>query len=126
MCNKQYTDYITLKRHKASTHEGVRYLCDQCDYQATQPGNLKKHKTKVHEGLRYPCDQCNIYPLKNSESLRKHKASVHEGVRYQCDKCDFKATTKSSLTRHTENLHNRTKSVACFKNKLEELYASLT
>ena len=32
-----------LKDHKLTVHEGVEYVCDQCDYQTSQKGQLKKH-----------------------------------------------------------------------------------
>ena len=30
-------------------NEGVKYACDQCDYQATQQGNLTRHIQNMHE-----------------------------------------------------------------------------
>ena len=42
----------SLKRHKESKHEGIRYPCDQCGYAATTVSNLKQHKESKHEGIR--------------------------------------------------------------------------
>ena len=33
----------TLRIHKKSKHEGIRYDCHLCDYKATQKGDLKRH-----------------------------------------------------------------------------------
>jgi len=33
-----------VKNHQKSQHEGVRYSCNQCEYQATSQVNLKKHQ----------------------------------------------------------------------------------
>merc|ERR1712082_589801 len=50
--------FMFLKKHKESVHEGVKYQCNQCHYQATQQSSLKKHKESVHEGVKYQCNQC--------------------------------------------------------------------
>ena len=57
-----------------SKHEGERYSCNQCDYQAKKRKYLKQHQKSIHEGLRYSCNHCpedtvahdsEIYRLKN-------------------------------------------------------------
>ena len=48
MCDKRYTHTNHLRTHKASEHEGVRYPCDQCYYQAKQKGHLRSHIKKQH------------------------------------------------------------------------------
>ena len=71
-----------LTGHIQTKHEGVRYDCDQCDYQATQQGNLTVHIQTKHEGVRYACDQCDQQFTRKS-SLTSHNQSKHEGVKYQ-------------------------------------------
>ena len=44
----------TLAQHKREVHEGVKYPCGQCNYQATSKGNQTRHKRAVHEGVNYP------------------------------------------------------------------------
>ena len=51
----------SLDRHKRSVHEGMKYPCGQCEYQATTKENLDRHKRSVHEGIKYPCQQCEYY-----------------------------------------------------------------
>ena len=41
---------INLKTHQQSDHEGKKYQCGSCDFQAKQSGNLKTHQKSVHEG----------------------------------------------------------------------------
>ena len=36
-----------------SKHEGVKYLCEQCDYKATRCGNVLRHIEFKHEGVKY-------------------------------------------------------------------------
>ena len=49
----------SLKRHKESVHKGVKYNCNECEYQASQNSDLKAHKESVHEGVK---DKCNKLP----------------------------------------------------------------
>ena len=35
--------------HDVSEHEGIKYPCNQCDYQATERGNLQKHIHRKHQ-----------------------------------------------------------------------------
>ena len=58
-------------------HEGVKYACDQCEYQASWQGNLKKHIDLKHEGVKYACDQCD-YQATQKGSLKAHIDSKHE------------------------------------------------
>ena len=48
-----------LFQHIKSKYEGVKYACDQCDYQATQQSYLKYHIKSKHEGVKYACNQCH-------------------------------------------------------------------
>ena len=45
-------------KHYRSKHEGARYPCQQCDYQATLKPNLKTHVDMIHEGIKHMCSQC--------------------------------------------------------------------
>ena len=46
-------DFKTLRSnyfegHKQAKHEGIKYDCNACEYQATTRGNLNRHKLKYH------------------------------------------------------------------------------
>ena len=45
--------FSALFKHIKSKHDGVKYACDKCDYQATQQGNLRTHMKSKHEGVKY-------------------------------------------------------------------------
>ena len=47
-----------LKTHIQAKHEGVKYACNQCDYQATQQAHLTTHIQAKHEDVIYACNQC--------------------------------------------------------------------
>ena len=43
-CGKVYTTKGDMRKHYRSKHEGIKYPCNQCDYQATQQNFLEIHK----------------------------------------------------------------------------------
>ena len=47
-CGKEFTEKGHMLRNYRSKHEGIKYPCNQCDYQATQQGDLKKHIQRKH------------------------------------------------------------------------------
>ena len=53
-----------LRVHVESQHEGVKYACSQCPYQAKQQTHLIEHKRSIHEGLKrrrpqFGCKMCD-------------------------------------------------------------------
>ena len=34
--------------------DGVRYSCEQCQYQESFPGSLSRHRESLHKGVLYP------------------------------------------------------------------------
>ena len=58
-------------------HEGVKYACDQCDYQATQQGHLTIHIQSKHEGIKYACNWCEQQFSKTS-NLKTHIKKKHK------------------------------------------------
>ena len=73
-------------------------------YPCNQVSTLRKHKQSKHEDIKFPCDKCDyVAPRKNT--LKQHKESMHEGVRYPCDLCDYVATWKSCLNDHKKAKH---------------------
>ena len=37
-----------MKIHNSSIHQGMKYPCNQCDYQATYRSNLSSHVMNMH------------------------------------------------------------------------------
>merc|ERR1712208_162191 len=75
------------------------FHCEQCDYKSHVKANFKAHLQTNHKGI-FACDECDKkFNLKTS--LDCHVKSVHEGIKYNCNYCSFKASTKTSLKRHT-------------------------
>ena len=47
-----YNSRQDLRRHIQSKHEGLRYACNQCEYQASYNSDLRKHIQSQHGGMR--------------------------------------------------------------------------
>ena len=58
----------------------------------------------MHEGVRYPCHQCDFNATQRGDLMR-HIKSQHEGLRFLCDQCDYMATTKGHLMSHIKRKH---------------------
>merc|ERR1712027_129495 len=71
------------------------YYCDKCDYSASKSTSVKYHKQTVHEGLRYACDQCDYKATENG-ALKKHKQTQHENVDFWCHLCDHGASQRKN------------------------------
>ena len=53
LTNDTWKEKYSLKHRKRSV-----FPCDKCEYTAIKNGNLKRHKESSHDGVRYPCDLC--------------------------------------------------------------------
>merc|ERR1712030_226285 len=69
---------------------------DQGDYEHKCKREVKIHEVTMHEGFRYFCDECP-FQAKRRTHLRKHTATKHDETRYFRDQCEFSAINQSSL-----------------------------
>ena len=54
----------------------MKYLYSKCEFQFKEMVSLKEHKEYVHEGIRYTCNQ-GEYQCPNKSNLRKHQLTKH-------------------------------------------------
>ena len=65
---------------------GNRIKCDECDLTFSERGNLNQHKRNIHEGIKYPCHYCD-YQAPRSATLHRHiKAKKHFPRKNQLEK----------------------------------------
>ena len=107
-CGKVFTTEGILLTNIESKHKGIKYPCNQCNYQATQKSTLKRHIASEHEGVKYPCNQCD-YQAKRQHHLQRHIESLHEGVKHPCNQCHHEASSKEGLRRHIQSKHEEIK-----------------
>ena len=68
-----------IKQHQSGillNTKGLKFPCDQFNYQATTKGSLAKHRRVAHEGVRFPCRYCNKQYTRR-EHLTKHQRNLH-------------------------------------------------
>ena len=103
-CQKTDVNRRGLLTHKQTDHQGVKYACDQCDFQTTQQGHLTVHKQSKHEAEKYACNRCDKkFTLQSS--LIRHFKSQHQIVRYACNQCDYQAKLQCYLHQHIKLKH---------------------
>lgn len=110
MCDYTTATPRNLVQHKQSTHEGIRYPCDECDFSALKKSHLFQHKRIKHEGIRYQCDQCEFATGRNHH-LKRHRENKHEGVTYPCPECDYAAGQKGTLMKHIQSRHTNNNAI---------------
>ena len=101
-CQKTYSSNSNLYIHKQTGCVTISTMSNLPAVSYTQTSD--QPTPTVHQGSRYACNQCD-YQAKTQSNLTIHIQSKHEGVKYACDKCDYQATQKGSLTRHLKTKH---------------------
>ena len=48
-CGKVFTQRASMMQHVREIHEGKKFPCNMCSYQATRSSNLTQHKLRVHK-----------------------------------------------------------------------------
>ena len=98
-CNTEFKQYRHMLEHKKTKHDGVKYPCDQCDYQAPWPSQVKTHKMTVHEGFKFECEQCD-WTSNNKSSVSNHILTKHKNKRPKCPECSVELTSRGGLKVH--------------------------
>ena len=86
-----------------------------------KPIKLYKHKSKkehdanriqpIADGsgkLKFPCDRCN-YICSTKDSLKKHLDFIHEGLKVICEECDKVYASLGAMRRHKTIEHKGTR-----------------
>ena len=81
-CITVLAGFNELDIHMQSKHEGINYICDQCEYKGESKGKLYLHKEIKHDRAHFYCDKCN-YSYSNNSNLLIHKRTNHEGVVFE-------------------------------------------
>lgn len=107
-CNIVVSRKYHLIRHIKAVHENERFWqCETCDYKTNNFGCYKKHKhSKPNSG---DCDlQYSV------ESMQKLPPGITEAdLKCVCTWCAFKSQRYSTVKKHIEIYHERTKSYPC-------------
>ena len=84
-------------------HTGKRkYLCTTCFHAFEVESDYRKHLETHKREKPYSCEKCKKN-FSQQSSLTYHTEMVHEGKRnYSCSACDRKISTRQSLKGHEE------------------------
>jgi len=80
------------------------YKCNICDFSSAHYASVRKHKISKHDRIKYQCDKC-VKSFSDSSTLLRHKKSIHDGFVYRCDLCLKTFSDGSALTRHKKKIH---------------------
>ena len=89
-CDAVLSDYSSRITHIKTIHEGVKVNCsvEGCERAFSNKKIMNEHIQSFHNGEKFPCTQCD-YQAKWRGDLCKHMKSVHEGQQFQCTHCEY-------------------------------------
>ena len=94
---------IRLTRSQISS-DAKTFQCPGCQGVFRDRSNLVKHYRSEHEGIRYPCNHCD-YQAKRLSHLKDHISAKHSEDIIKCDFCDFETKWKQQYRKHMKDYH---------------------
>ena len=108
-CEVKFSTKKNLERHIKSIHQGLKFSCHICNYEATTTKNwsLHTHIKVMHKAIteaQFKCEYCEVeFSIKNS--LRVHTESVHFDAAFPCQNCDYVTANECTLRNHMKTKH---------------------
>lgn len=113
LCYKDFTNKVTMERHKRTMHfciKGNKHKCPQCDFETFNKNYLKLHMDKHEKSPAFVCDMCGDgFYLKRT--LLDHLEAAH-GSGFKCDVCGKMYTSKGNLVQHLK-IHDGIRKFQC-------------
>ena len=78
---------------------GSEYKCVDCDKTFARDGHAIRHKKSTHDGIKFDCSFCG-YQANRPEVLKSHIQAKHEGIKYNCDICKYSTSWKNEMKKH--------------------------
>jgi KRAB domain-containing zinc finger protein len=104
-CDYGCDDQRNFNRH-VDNHNGVRYPCLLCDFEATQAGALKRHVRNMHDKVKdFPCDECEKEFAQNAQ-LTIHHDYEHKKLHWVCSSCGKGFSKKGHCKAHIKRTTN--------------------
>ena len=77
-CYYQTINRTNFQAHRVTKHQIGRggYICEKCNQSFSSRGSLTNHTRAIHDGVRFLCNQCDFKGTQN-HTLKKHKLSFH-------------------------------------------------
>ena len=96
---------VKIKSEDEADGKDKHYRCTQCDFSTEHNVSLKKHRLSKHDAVRFQCERCEK-SYTDSSALLRHKKAVHDGFVYKCETCEKQFSDGGALTRHKKNIHS--------------------
>ena len=104
-CDFESSRKENLKFHIDYRHNLIeKYLCDQCEFSAIAKKYVKTHKMNMHETKIISCKDCTFETNKYTQ-YKKHRIESHSGPKLMCEECDFVTFKKYKLEDHRNAIH---------------------
>ena len=99
---KSASKSIEPKNTNDSNDSGVKYDCNQCNFETTKQSNMVNHILEnKHEIIKYSCCHCS-YQAATQRKLNIHVQSKHDNIHYYCSHCNYRAPTNAVLKKHVQ------------------------
>lgn len=105
LCSRIYQSKKKWVTHFFNHHK-FSSICNVCNIQLSTYASLRNHKRTIHEKIkRFECTQCRK-TFSAKHTLDFH-LNIHSGIKpFSCSFCSFKASDKSSVSKHQKKLHS--------------------
>ena len=91
----------TLKIHMSTKHSSFKeFTCDECDFATFTNYKLKRHIISKHTNIRFLCENCD-YQAAELGTLNRHRAQ-HQSGSLKCNLCKYTTRLQANLSRHVK------------------------
>ena len=111
-CDFKAKDYLSLKEHAVTQHEGIISQCKHCGKNILSTEGLRRHMLHYHTekcdtniSLSF-CDQCEFNTY-GKFKLKRHIQALHtkEGDYEQCPQCEYVGKSSERVKLHVQSVH---------------------
>lgn len=111
LCPTFVKKYRSYTRHIQS-HSNKRFTCDLCQKSFSQKITLIQHLNSHSKIKPYRCEDCGLN-FKQNSSLFKHRKQKHLNEKPSCSECQKSFVNKDTLLQHMKSKHMMKKELSC-------------
>lgn len=111
ICGIRFAKRSNKMRHVLTVHNRLKqFECELCGQKFGLKADLGRHRYRIHESRAFSCSKCGK-SFAEDEQLELHIRVTHEedSRPWECKQCRIRFGRKSSLTRHEQTVHQRTR-----------------